>query len=204
MKILKRAALFSRFFDDAWFFSSCQMILVKKIVSRIRDSRAGSPYRRKLRYPKFNFILFPLFPIFSILWVSRFCACHSKFDWNQYFTKNFIIWQESHTLQKLHLCVKGLTLHKLPLCQMMKFLVKYWFQLNLLWQAQNCDTQRIGKIGKREKRMMLNFGYRVLRRYGLPARESQIRLTIFLSKVIWRHVNIFSMHAWPWISDWSI
>jgi hypothetical protein len=91
-----------------------QKILVKKNVSRIRDSPTGIPYRRKLRYPKFNFILFPPLTIFSIIWVSRFCVCHSKFDWNQFFTKNFIIWQESHTLHKLHLCAKGLTLHKLP------------------------------------------------------------------------------------------
>jgi hypothetical protein len=34
--------------------------------------------------------------------------------------------------------------------------------------------------------MKLNFGYRNLRRYGLPARESRIRLTIFLTKVIWQ------------------
>jgi len=90
----------------AYIFTCRQMTLTKKIVSRIRNSRAGSPYRRKLRYPKFNFILFPFFPIFSLFWVSQFCACHSEFDWNQFFTKNFIIWQESHTLQKLHLCVK--------------------------------------------------------------------------------------------------
>jgi len=81
----------------AWMLkhSTCrQKILVKKNVSRIRDSPTGIPYRRKLRYPKFNFILFPLLPIFSIMWASRFCACHSKFDWTQFFPKNFIIWQK--------------------------------------------------------------------------------------------------------------
>ncbi len=61
----------------AYIFTCRQMTLTKKIVSRIRNSRAGNPYRRKLRYPKFNFILFPLFPIFSLFWVSQFCACHS-------------------------------------------------------------------------------------------------------------------------------
>ena len=90
----------------AYIFTCRQMTLTKKIVSRIRDSRAGSPYRRKLRYPKFNFILFPLLPIFSIIWVSIFCVCHSKFDWNQFFTKNFIIWQRGNLCKVRPFCTE--------------------------------------------------------------------------------------------------
>jgi hypothetical protein len=50
--------------------------------------------------------------------------------------------------------------------------------------------------------MKLNFGYRNLRRYGLPARELRIRLTIFFVKVIWRHVNMYAcMHDFGLVID---
>jgi len=72
-----------------------------------------------------------------------------------------------------------------------EILGKKLISINLLWQTQNWDTQMIEKIGRRRKRMKLNFGYRNLRRYGIPVGESRIRLTIFLTKFVWRHVLMF-------------